>query len=87
MLGYGCGVSQYPQFYAKYLYMYQVLPCPYKGSFDGFPGDKLIKKIGVRLGKLSRKICLGIYWNQDNNGWYWQIITKSILGKFEIKAW
>ena len=24
MLGYGCGVSQYPQFYVKYLDMYQV---------------------------------------------------------------
>ena len=44
MLGYGCGVSKYPQFYAKYLDMYQVLPRPYIGSFDGFPEDKLILK-------------------------------------------
>ena len=44
MLGYGCGVSQYTQFFVKDLYMYQVLPCPYKGSFDGFPGYKFIKK-------------------------------------------
>ena len=42
MLGYGCSVYQYPQFYAKYLDMYQVLPHPYIGSFDGFPGDKLV---------------------------------------------
>ena len=42
MLGYGCGVSQYPQFYDKDLDMYQVLPRPYIGSFDGLPGDKLI---------------------------------------------
>ena len=42
MLGYVCGVSQYPQFYDKCLDMYQVLPRPYIGSFDGFPGDKLI---------------------------------------------
>ena len=61
MLGYGCGVSQYPQFYVKDLYMYQVLPRPYIGSFDGLPGDKLIKKMGVRLGKSSRNICLGMY--------------------------
>ena len=44
MLGYGFGVSQYPQFYVKALDMYQVLPRPYLGSFDGFPGNKLIKK-------------------------------------------
>ena len=44
MLGYGCGVSQYPQFYVKYLDMYQVLPHPYIGSFYGFPGDKLALK-------------------------------------------
>ena len=61
MLGYGCGVSQCPQFYAKYLDMYQVLPRPYIGYFDGFSGDKLIKKMGVRLGKSSRNFCLGMY--------------------------
>ena len=44
MLGYGCDVSQYPQFYDKYLDMNQVLPRPYMGSFEGFPGDKSIKK-------------------------------------------
>ena len=43
VLGYGCGVSWYPHFYVKCLYMYQVLPRLYIGSFDGFPGDKLIK--------------------------------------------
>ena len=44
MIGYGCGVSQYLQFFVKDLDMYQVLPCPYLWSFDGGPGDKLIKK-------------------------------------------
>ena len=43
MLDYGCGVSQYTQFYDKYLDMYQVLPRPYRGSFEGFPGDKFVK--------------------------------------------
>ena len=42
MLGYGCGMSQCPQFYVKDLDMYQVLPCPYIGSFDGFPENKLV---------------------------------------------
>ena len=49
MIGCGCGVSQYPQFYVKDLDMYQVLPNPYQGSFDGFPGDKLIKKLVLDL--------------------------------------
>ena len=44
MLGYGCCVSQYPQFFVKDLDIYQVLPRPYLGYFDGGPGDRLIKK-------------------------------------------
>ena len=42
MLGYGCCVSQYPQFFVKYLDIYQVLPSPYLVSFDGGSGDRLI---------------------------------------------
>ena len=42
MLGYGCGVSQYPQFYDRDLDMYQLLSCLYKGSFYGFTGDNII---------------------------------------------
>ena len=61
MLGYGCGVSQYHQFFVKDLDMYHVLPRPYLGSFDGGTGEKLIKKMGVRLGKSIRNICLGMY--------------------------
>ena len=44
MLGYGYGVSQYPQFFVKDLDMYQMLPHLYLRSFDGGTGDKLIKK-------------------------------------------
>ena len=61
LLGYVCGVSQYPQYFVIDLYMYQMLPCPYLWSFDGGPGDKLILKMVVRLGKLIRNICLGMY--------------------------
>ena len=42
MLGYECGVPQYPQFFVKGLDMYQVLLSPYLWSFDGFPGDNLV---------------------------------------------
>ena len=44
MLGYGCGVYQYPQFFVEYLDIYQILPRPYLRSFDGGPGEKLRKK-------------------------------------------
>ena len=44
MFGYGCGVSQYPQFIVEDLYIYQMLPRPYLRSFYGGPGDKLIIK-------------------------------------------
>ena len=43
MLGYGCGVSHYPQFYYKDLDMYQLLPRLYIGSSEDFPVDKLLK--------------------------------------------
>ena len=46
MLGYGCSVSQYPQFCDKDLDMYQVLPRPHIGYFNGYLGDKLILKNG-----------------------------------------
>ena len=44
MIGYGCDMSQYPQFFVEDLYMYHVLPCPYLRSFYGGTGDKLMKK-------------------------------------------
>ena len=44
IIGYGCGVSQYPWFYSKFSDMYQVLPHPHIGYFDGFTGDKIIIK-------------------------------------------
>ena len=46
MLGYGCGVSQYPQFYDRDLDKYQVLPHPYLGSLEFFPREKSIKENG-----------------------------------------
>ena len=46
MFGYGCGVSQYPQFFVEDLDIYQMLPRPYLRSFDGGPRDKLFKTNG-----------------------------------------
>ena len=43
MLGYGCGVSQYLQFYDQNLDEYQVLPCPHMESFESYPGKKSMK--------------------------------------------
>ena len=35
MLGHGCDVSQYPQFYDTNKNIYQMLPRPYVGSYSG----------------------------------------------------
>ena len=43
MLGYGYGVSQYPQFYDQHLEKYELLPCPYLGSFEDDNGEKMTK--------------------------------------------
>ena len=52
MPGYGCGVSQYPQFFVGNLDMYQMLPRPYLRSFYGGPGDKLKKNWVGRIREL-----------------------------------
>ena len=44
MLGYGCGVSMYTQFFVEDLKTYHMLPRPYMRSFDGEPADQLLKK-------------------------------------------
>ena len=46
MLGYGCGVSQYPQFFVEDLDIYQILPHKYLRYFDGGHGEKLLNKNG-----------------------------------------
>ena len=38
MLGHGCGVSKYPQFYDKIKKIYQMLPRPYVGRYSGEKG-------------------------------------------------
>ena len=43
IIGHGCGVSQYPQFYDQHLEKYQLLPRPYLGSFEGYIGEKTTK--------------------------------------------
>ena len=44
MLGYGYGVSTYPQFYDKDLKSFHMLPRPYIRSFDGQCSDQVLKK-------------------------------------------
>ena len=61
MLGHGCGVFLYPQFYDKRLEKYQFLPRPYLGSFVRNNGKNDARKMDVRFGRWSWKICLGVY--------------------------
>ena len=44
IIGYGCGVSQYSQFFVEDLDIYQILPRSYLIYFYGGPGDKLINQ-------------------------------------------
>ena len=44
MLGYGCGVSMYPQFFVEDLNIYQMLRRLCLRSFDGGPGYKVLKQ-------------------------------------------
>ena len=44
MLGYGCGVSVYPQFYDKENNSFHMLPRPYIRYFDGQCSDQVLKK-------------------------------------------
>ena len=43
MLGHGCGVSQYPQFYDTNKNIYQMLPRPYVVSYSGQKGHKILQ--------------------------------------------
>ena len=43
MLGHVCGVSVYTQLYNQHSEKFQVLPCPYLGSFQGGNGEKITK--------------------------------------------
>ena len=54
MLGYGCGVSVYPQYYEKEKETFHMLPRPYIRSFDGNSSDLILKKrMGIELGEKS----------------------------------
>ena len=42
ILGHGCGVSQYPQFYERTKNIYQMLPSPYVGSCSCEKGHQFL---------------------------------------------
>ena len=44
MLGHGCGVSQYSQFYDTIKNIYQVLPRLYVGRYSGEKGHQFLHK-------------------------------------------
>ena len=44
LLGYGCDVSMYPQFFVQDLNIYQMLRRPYLRSFDVGPGYQVLKQ-------------------------------------------
>ena len=44
VLGHGCGVSQFDQFYKKIKNKYKILPRPYVGSYEGENIGKILKE-------------------------------------------
>ena len=46
MLGHGCGVSQYLQFYDRIKKIYKMLPHPYKESYSGGKGRQFFTNHG-----------------------------------------
>ena len=44
MLGHGCGVSKYPQFYDRIKVIYQILPRPYVESYSGEKGHYFLQE-------------------------------------------
>ena len=44
ILGHGYDVSQYPQFYDRIIYIYQMLPRPYVGIYVGEEGRQFLQE-------------------------------------------
>ena len=44
MLGHGCGVSKYPQFYDRIKNIYRILPRPHVGSYSGENSHQFLHK-------------------------------------------
>ena len=80
MLGHGCGVSQYPQFYDRIKNIYQMLPRPYVGSYSGEKGHQFLNKLWIlALAKsVERFLCF--------NKWHANYKILSNFGKKLDKA-
>ena len=65
MLGYGYGVSMYPQFFDKDSKTFQMLPRPYIRSFDGQCSDQVLKKNACWTWQIEQK---HLYWKVLSQG-------------------
>ena len=86
ILGYGCGVSTYPQFYDKDLKSFHKIPRPYIRSFYGKCSNQVFKKEWVlNLAKRAETFVLesieSMIMSGDSKGKKF----KSILVTFETK--
>ena len=61
MLGNGCSVSQYTQFYDQHLEKYQLIPHSYLRSFEGHNGEKTTKQKIVLDLSGGAEMFLGLY--------------------------
>ena len=63
MLGPGCGVSKYPQFYEKIKNIYQLLPRLYVKSYSGEKGHQFFQE---KIDSCISKISWNIYYTVNN---------------------
>ena len=72
MLGHGCGVSQYNQFYDKNKNLYQMFSRPYVGSYSGEKGRQFLQYIRILSIEKSVEIFVTISISDMPTIKYWQ---------------
>ena len=79
MLGHGCGVSQYPQFYDR-IEKNQIWPRPYVGSYSGEKGHQFLHKL--RILALSKSVEKNLLFFNGFNKWHANCTILEKFGKF-----
>ena len=81
MLGHGCVVSQYPQFYDRIKNIYQMLPHPYVGSYSGEKGHQFLQEPWINALSKSFETFFMVSISDMPTSQYWKF-----LGSFMDKS-
>ena len=74
MLGHGCGVSKFPQFYD--IIKKQILKCPYVGSYEGEKGNLFLKEKWILDLEKSVELFMMVSINDIPTIKYWKTLKK-----------